>query len=315
MQRYRINAGFRPMIPRLWLHRRSERTAHLECRLGGHLKDRESEFNPPRFRICSAHIELRMAQLRAIVGAAFCGVLACASRPVSQVHLALGTDPTSMNVEWYSEPGDILGDGSSVVQWGAAPTKLTSSANGTNVTMTDPDTARVYSFSVATMTGLDPGSTVFYRVGNPLDGWSSVYSFVATRTDFADVPLRVGVFGDLGWQNAQALAYLETEAASGNFDFVVRRNEGWGGGGGASSWCRAWSCMCALPRRHRSADKTLLPHSCSHRRFMSGTSATISIPTTAPSATSLWTRSSRSPLRRPVSSDGASHAFRQDGVS
>lgn len=220
------------MIPRLWLHRRSERTAHLECRLGGHLKDRESEFNPPRFRICSAHIELRMAQLRAIVGAAFCGVLACASRPVAQVHLALGTDPTSMNVEWYSEPGDILGDGSSVVQWGAAPTKLTSSANGTNVTMTDPDTARVYSFSVATMTGLDPGSTVFYRVGNPLDGWSSVYSFVATRTDFADVPLRVGVFGDLGWQNAQALAYLETEAASGNFDFVVRRNEGWGGGGG-----------------------------------------------------------------------------------
>jgi len=89
--------------------------------------------------------------------------------------------------------------------------------------VTDPDTGRVYTFNTATMFGLEAGSTVFYRVGNPLDGWSSVYSFVATRTDFADgaLPLRVGVFGDLGWQNAQALAYLETEAAFGNFDFVV----------------------------------------------------------------------------------------------
>jgi hypothetical protein len=89
--------------------------------------------------------------------------------------------------------------------------------------VTDPDTGRVYTFNTATMTDLEAGSTVFYRVGNPLDGWSSVYSFVATRTDFSDpaMPLRVGVFGDLGWQNAQALAYLETEAASGNFDFVV----------------------------------------------------------------------------------------------
>jgi len=63
-----------------------------------------------------------------------CAVLAFASRPVSQVHLALGTDPSRMNVEWYSEPGDILGDGRAVVQWGYAPTKLSFMANGTNVT-------------------------------------------------------------------------------------------------------------------------------------------------------------------------------------
>jgi acid phosphatase type 7 len=71
------------------------------------------------------------------------------------------------------------------------------------------------------MTDLAPGETVFYRVGSPLDGWSSVYSFVATRTDFSDGPMRIGVFGDLGWQNAQSLPYLQTEVANGAFDFVI----------------------------------------------------------------------------------------------
>ena len=126
-----------------------------------------------------------------------------------------------MNVEWYSEPGDTLGDGAVVVEWGLAPTKLSNNATGANFSMTDPDTGRVYTFNIATMTGLASATTVFYRVGNPLDGWSSVYSFVATRVDYSEKPMVVGVFGDLGWQNAQALAYLQTEVAQGAFDFVV----------------------------------------------------------------------------------------------
>ena len=48
-----------------------------------------------------------------------------------------------------------------------------------------------------------------------------MYSFVATRTDYSNTAMRVGVFGDLGWTNAQALPYLQTEVANGAFDFVI----------------------------------------------------------------------------------------------
>ena len=138
------------------------------------------------------------------------------------------------------------------VQWGPSAGSLTSNAAGASWNWADASTGRAYSefrsdharhaahhrpadqlhscirahyprtaFNQATMTGLTPGATVFYRVGSA-DGWSSVASFTATRTNFSEqAPLRIGWFGDLGVDNAQALDFIKDEAAKGVFDHVV----------------------------------------------------------------------------------------------
>jgi hypothetical protein len=164
-----------------------------------------------------------MAFARLSALAALAAALASASRPVSNVHLALSSDPTAMHVQWTSAQGDVLGSGDSTAQWGASPRALTQTAAGYNWSYTDPSTQRKYTFNAATMTGLTPGATVFYRVGSELDGWSAVNSFVATRAaaQFSEeAPLKIAWFGDLGWLYAQALPYLQTETAQGNFDHV-----------------------------------------------------------------------------------------------
>jgi len=68
--------------------------------------------------------------------------------------------------------------------------------------------------------GLTPGAQVFYSAGS-----SGVeHSFTATRSpsQFSEsAPLRLAWFGDLGWQNAQALDYLVKDAAKGLYDAQI----------------------------------------------------------------------------------------------
>ena len=130
------------------------------------------------------------------------------------VHLSLSTDPTMMFVQWRG--GDAAPISDATVQWGAAPGRLTQSSNGTAWSFTDG--GRTYYLARATMSGLTPGQVTYYAVG----GDSTVYNFTATRAHFSEAaPLRLAWFGDLGWQNAQALPYLIQEAAAGAFDHFI----------------------------------------------------------------------------------------------
>jgi len=163
-------------------------------------------------------------QLLRLAAASAALALAAASRPVSFVHLALSSDPTQMHVQWQSAQGDVLGSGDSTAQWGPSPRALASAASGYNWTWTDSSTGTKRTSNAATMTGLSPGATYFYRVGSELDGWSAVSSFVATRSAAQitpENPLKIAWFGDLGWLYAQSLPYLQTEAAEGNMDHYV----------------------------------------------------------------------------------------------
>jgi hypothetical protein len=70
------------------------------------------------------------------------------------------------------------------------------------------------------MTGLPPSTRYTYRVGNELDGWSSVFDFKSlpspgsgTKPEAAGSPLRVAIIGDFGLKNAQTLAAMEDEVA------------------------------------------------------------------------------------------------------
>ena len=148
-----------------------------------------------------------------------CASGAAAARAVSYNHLALSSDATAMHVQWTSAQGAVTG--APRVQWGATASGLTNSAAGVSWDWKDPSTGRPYTFNQATMTGLAPGATVYYSVGSA-DGMSAVTSFVATRTNFStEAPLRIAWFGDLGVDNAQALSFIQAEAAQGVFDHVV----------------------------------------------------------------------------------------------
>jgi len=177
----------------------------------------------------------RRTRATALVLAALCAAPrpASSSRPPAFVHLAPSSDATRMHVQWATglfpwpaSQGDSLGSGISTVQYGASPRALTMAAAGANWTWTDAlsPTNRTYTHHLATMTGLAPGQVYFYRVGVPLDGWSAIYTFRATRlaADVSpDTPMRILFFGDMGWTNAQALSYLQDEVASAFYDTVI----------------------------------------------------------------------------------------------
>lgn len=142
-----------------------------------------------------------------------------ASSTVSHVHLALSTDTSQMHVQWTSAAA-VTTENS--VQYGASASALNNAVVGTAWTFTD-STSRQYFFHRATMTGLTPGATVFYRVGGA-SGWSPTRSFIATRpaSDISSSsPLVIAWIGDLGVENDQALPYLTQEALAGVYDHVV----------------------------------------------------------------------------------------------
>ena len=151
----------------------------------------------------------------ALLALALCALpLAQAAQDAYYTHLALSSDPTVMYVQWRTD----VAASAATVRWGAAPGALTQTSTGTAWAFTDG--GRTYNLRRATMSGLAPGELVYYSVGAS----AAVGNFTATRAPAQiteERPLKIAWFGDLGWQNAQALPYLVAEAAAGNFDHYV----------------------------------------------------------------------------------------------
>lgn len=131
------------------------------------------------------------------------------------VHLALSSDPTRMFVSWRTNSSTSP----ATVAWGSTPGALTSTAPATSWLFTDG--GRPYYFYQATMTGLAPGSKVYYA---PAQAGGAPRSFTATRSaaQFSEAaPLKIAWLGDLGYVNGQALDYLLKDAAKGTFDHYI----------------------------------------------------------------------------------------------
>ncbi|KAI8468926.1 MAG: Metallo-dependent phosphatase-like protein [Monoraphidium minutum] len=131
-----------------------------------------------------------------------------------QVHLTYWGSPSKMLVSFASGDGRVtMGPppapgppGSvAVAQWGQAPGKLSGNASCDTVTYVQNQFAWEQfpgyvspRLSHCLMTGLPPGSRVFYRVGWPeYDQWSAVMNFTTTRAT-ANFPFSLGVMADLG---------------------------------------------------------------------------------------------------------------------
>jgi hypothetical protein len=157
-----------------------------------------------------------MMKMRALLCAAAASTVVAAPQ---YLHLSLGATPAEMNVQWRL-PG---AGGKPTVQWGPSPSSLINSAPaGQTWSFADSSTGRSYAFALATMTGLTPGSTVYYRASDNTGAWSPVASFNATRASFSAAdPLVIAWLGDMGLTNAQALERLNTDATAGVFDYIV----------------------------------------------------------------------------------------------
>ena len=145
----------------------------------------------------------------------------------SVYHRMLSISGAGVRVGWTSGPGDVLGNGTSTVEFGLSPHVLGQRALGENWTWVDYDnpfggTNRTYTHHLVELPALQAGATYFYRCGDPADGWSAVASFTAPRAVFLpDAPLRIAVFGDMGWTNAQTLPNLQDEALRGGTDLFL----------------------------------------------------------------------------------------------
>ncbi len=116
------------------------------------------------------------------------------------VHLSFADDPkTTLTVTWFTAGADV--DVQPVVQWGTDPADLSQEAPATSAVAYpgDPAISEENPMDVAvheaTLTGLEPGQTVWYRVSGS-SGDSPVYS---GHTDPGpDATVRIAHWGDQG---------------------------------------------------------------------------------------------------------------------
>ena len=128
------------------------------------------------------------------------------------MRLALGLTPSTMAVQWATLDNTDAPGSETAVQWSLAPfggnatTTATADAPAIHTATGQlypytADPGRVWYNHVANMTGLQPATRYYYRVGGPTSGWSRVFHFksqVTPDTLHAHLPQRHLVFGDMG---------------------------------------------------------------------------------------------------------------------
>ena len=120
-----------------------------------------------------------------------CEVDCCSNDNVpEQIHLSLaGTDRSKMGVTWVTLTGD-----NSVVEYGTTQTDLSNTIKGSTSTYKDGGWRGIIHYG--TMTGLLPGTTYYYRVGDG-SSWSDTYSFTTFSKDKS--VLNFGIVADMAY--------------------------------------------------------------------------------------------------------------------
>ena len=136
-----------------------------------------------------------------------------------QLHIAYGNSPSEMLVMFATEKDD---GGFSYVRWSL---DATGPLNQTAIVYTVDSGAGRYVVHHATLTNLTPGAVHRYQAGwkasNASDIlWRSDVSFVAQIID-TDKPVRLAMFGDLGYTDVQILPQLAEESRAHAIDAIV----------------------------------------------------------------------------------------------
>lgn len=141
-----------------------------------------------------------------------------ATKP-EQLHIAYGNSPDEMVVA-FATPKDTTGH--PLVRWSLdASGPLQQMANASSV----DSGAGLFAVHHATLTNLAPGTVHRYQAGwAPSSGadvvWSDEVSFVAQIND-TNRPVRLAMFGDLGYTDDQVLPQLAQESAAQAIDAII----------------------------------------------------------------------------------------------
>lgn len=162
------------------------------------------------------------AALGIVIKSIACEVSCCSAvtpKKPEQVHLSLTGVSSEMAVMWTT----LQETDSHRVQYGVSEDNLNCSSDGAN------DTYTLFGWRGqlhrATMTGLSPGTTYYYKVGDGSRGSSPVFSFRTLASDAGSVntPLRVASVADMGYgpNSSPTIAALQRLAEAGDIDLVV----------------------------------------------------------------------------------------------
>lgn len=138
---------------------------------------------------------MRMFHVALVTGAL---TVSEAQNAPEQLHLAFaGADtaghPTGVNVAWYTPQ-----ETASVVAFGRAPDALTHNATGAAPIEYLAGSGFHHNVRV---TGLEPSTQYYYKVGNEQDGWSSAHTFKTApqAADADQASYQIALFGDMGY--------------------------------------------------------------------------------------------------------------------
>ena len=150
----------------------------------------------------------------AILFDSVCKLPCCNSSKVpEQIYTTFGRTASEMRVTWIT-----LTNCSSVVQWGAAPDRLSQTAQGFTTTYTQGGWVGVIHHIY--LSPVTPGVPVYYRVGDGGQYMSSVLSLVNPQRGY---PVKLAQVGDMGTgpRGAPTMARFEKLTAAGQMDWVL----------------------------------------------------------------------------------------------
>uniref|UniRef100_A0A915CUQ6 Purple acid phosphatase n=1 Tax=Ditylenchus dipsaci TaxID=166011 RepID=A0A915CUQ6_9BILA len=132
-----------------------------------------------------------------------------------QIHLSLAEQPDAMTITWATP---IPLAATPAVEYGKEEKKLYREAVGTTRHWTYAGITR-HTHTV-TLRNLEYNTVYYYRAGSNQQGWSHLFHF-RTMSPPGDHPLRICIFGDLGYLNGTALPYIQTGVQNNEFDMVI----------------------------------------------------------------------------------------------
>jgi len=142
-----------------------------------------------------------------------------------QIHVSFGVTPDIITFNWLTFDYPIQTQ--SFVKIGLQP--LVSSLNmnntGNEYLFTDLGSLRTNrTIHVVSINNLLPSTRYYYQCGDPLQGWSDIYTFKTSAskdTLMDNLPMKLLMIGDMGTTNTQALPAITEVVLNQDTDFIV----------------------------------------------------------------------------------------------
>lgn len=129
---------------------------------------------------------------RTVAAAALAAGASAADCTPQQLWVHFTEQPSEMSVQWATACAS-----DATVFFGLDSGSLGSSVQASTSTYTAFDYTSPY-LHHAIVSGLPLNTTVYYKVGGKISGWSEVANFTSHPGVGADVPVKFGVIGDMG---------------------------------------------------------------------------------------------------------------------